>query len=90
VVAAVSRIGAVPHTPIVQGPTVIIEGDVLPGAVHGLEGLLPPLTRGEAVLEPAFDRFQPVTGRPPTRPRTDADPLNRKENLLRVERRISW
>jgi ribosomal protection tetracycline resistance protein len=45
------------------------------------------LTRGEGVLETEFARHQPVTGAAPTRPRSDANPLNRKEYLLRVTRR---
>jgi len=40
------------------------------------------------VLESAFDRYEPVTGAIPARPHTDANPLNRKEYLLRVDRRM--
>jgi ribosomal protection tetracycline resistance protein len=49
---------------------------------------LPGLTRGEGVVEPAFDSYRPVRGAPPSRSRTDADPLDRKEYLLRVVRRV--
>ena len=48
----------------------------------------PALTRGEGVLESAFDRYQPVRGAPPARPRTDHNPLDRKEYLLHVVRRV--
>ena len=41
-------------------------------------------TRGEGVLEVAFDCYQPVHGKAPTRPRSDHNPLNRKEYLLRI------
>ena len=53
--------------------------------MHELQQQLPALTRGEGVLESAFDRYQPVSGASPTRPRTDHNPLNRKEYLLHVE-----
>ena len=49
----------------------------------------PALTRGEGVLESAFDHYQPVRGPYPSRPRTDHNPLNREEYLLRVARRVA-
>ena len=56
--------------------------------MHRLRRQLPALTRGEGVLESAFDHYQPVRGTIPTRPRSDHNPLNRKEYLLHVARRI--
>ena len=50
--------------------------------------VLPTLTSGEGVLETAFDHYAPVTGPPPERSRTDRNPLDRKEYLLRTTRRI--
>jgi hypothetical protein len=38
-------------------------------------------------MESAFDRYEPVRGPVPTRPRTDDNPLNREEYLRRVTRR---
>ena len=46
------------------------------------------LTRGEGVLESAFDRYEPVRGAIPSRPRTDHDPLDREEYLRRVRATI--
>jgi ribosomal protection tetracycline resistance protein len=46
------------------------------------------LTRGEGVLEFTFDHYKPVRGTIPIRPRTDNNPLNYKEYLLHVVRRI--
>jgi ribosomal protection tetracycline resistance protein len=46
------------------------------------------LTRGEGVLECAFAHYQSVRGTVPTRPRTDHNPLDRKEYLLHVMRRV--
>jgi len=40
------------------------------------------------VLECAFDRYQPVRSTIPTRPRSDHNPLNRKEYLLYVVRLV--
>jgi ribosomal protection tetracycline resistance protein len=56
--------------------------------VHELQQQLPALTRGEGVLESSFDSYQPVRGTIPTRPRTDHNPLDRKEYLLHVLRRV--
>jgi len=45
-------------------------------------------TRGECMLECTFDRYRPVRGPAPSRPRSDHDPLHREDYLLRVERRV--
>jgi ribosomal protection tetracycline resistance protein len=45
--------------------------------------------KGEGVLECAFDRYEPVGGVGPARPRLGPDPLNREEYLQRVTRRAS-
>ncbi|MDQ1647029.1 MAG: ribosomal protection tetracycline resistance protein, partial [Cryptosporangiaceae bacterium] len=49
---------------------------------------IPGLTRGEGVLESAFDRYERVTGPIPVRARSGPDPRNRKEYLLHVVRRL--
>jgi ribosomal protection tetracycline resistance protein len=41
------------------------------------------------VLEATFGHYQPVRGDIPDRPRTDHNPLNREEYLLRVARRVT-
>jgi len=46
------------------------------------------LTSGEGALESTFDRYQPARGSAPTRPRTDADPLDRRAYLLHLQRRV--
>ena len=83
---ALARLRAVPQTPAVQGSTSTLEGDIPAACVHELRLELPALTRGEGVLECAFDRYQPVSGTVPTRPRWDHNPLNREEYLRRVKR----
>jgi ribosomal protection tetracycline resistance protein len=87
--AALSRLRAVPLAQMTHGAALTVEGDIPAARVHQLRAELPALTRGEGVLECAFDRYEPVTGVVPTRPRTDHNPLNREEYLQRVTRRAS-
>jgi ribosomal protection tetracycline resistance protein len=83
-----ARLRAVPRAPLAHGSSYTLEGDIPAAQVHALQLQLPTLTSGEGVLESAFDRYEPVRGTPPDRPRTDHDPLNRDEYLLRVVRRV--
>lgn len=83
-----TRLRAVPRAPAVSGRTGILEGDIPAAQVHELELRLPGLSRGEGVLESAFDHYRPVTGTIPSRPRLDHNPLNRKEYLLHVIRKV--
>jgi ribosomal protection tetracycline resistance protein len=80
------RLDAVPETPAINGSWCVVEGNVAAARVHELRLHLPAKTRGEGVLEVAFDRYEPVGGEPPTRSRTDNNPLNREEYLLRLKR----
>ncbi|MGW7402701.1 GTP-binding protein [Streptomyces sp. NPDC054833] len=85
-----ARLGAVPQTTGTHGSSCVLEGSVPAARVHGLGQRLPGLTRGEGELESAFDHYAPVTrGTVPERPRTDHNPLNRKEYLLNVTHRVS-
>ncbi|MFJ9539590.1 GTP-binding protein [Streptomyces sp. NPDC101225] len=80
---------AVPRTTVTRGAACVLEGAVPAGRVHELGQRLPGLTRGEGELESAFDHYAPVArGAVPERPRTDHNPLNRKEYLLNVTRRV--
>jgi ribosomal protection tetracycline resistance protein len=88
VVAFLPRLRAVPGKPTVWGSSCLLEGGIPAARVHELEQRLPGLTRGEAVLDCEFDHYQAVCGIAPTRPRTDHNPLNRKEYLLHLERRV--
>jgi ribosomal protection tetracycline resistance protein len=83
-----TRLRAVPRTPLLRGASYLVEGEIPAGRVHQLQQRLPALTRGEGLLESDFDHYQPVRGRVPTRPRSDHNPLNRKEYLLRGTRRV--
>ncbi|MET8076736.1 translation factor GTPase family protein [Streptomyces sp. NPDC005303] len=80
---------AVPQTTRTRGDRCVLEGAVPAARVHGLEQRLPGLTRGEGELESGFDHYAPVShGTVPRRPRSDHNPLNRKEYLLNVTRRV--
>jgi ribosomal protection tetracycline resistance protein len=85
---ALARLHAVPQTPAMCADTCTLEGEIPAARVHELQRQLPALTRGEGVLECAFDSYQPVPRTIPIRPRSDHNPLNRKEYLLRVARRV--
>ena len=82
------KLGAVPRESSVAGGSYRIEGDIPAARVHELEQQLPSLTRGGGVLEATFDHYQDLVGRPPERARTDLNPLDRKEYLLRLSRRV--
>jgi ribosomal protection tetracycline resistance protein len=71
-----------------RGTTAVLEGDIPAARVHELRQRLPGLSRGEGLLECGFDRFEPVRGAIPTRARWDDNPLDRKEYLLHVQRRV--
>ncbi|WP_101787645.1 elongation factor G [Nonomuraea indica] len=84
VLPALTRLGAVPD----RVEPSAVEGLIPAARVHGLEQRLPSLTSGEGILESSFDHYEPVRGTPPGRPRTDHNPLDRKEYLLHVQRRV--
>ncbi len=88
ILPALARLQAVPQTPTMRGSSCTLEGEIPAARVHELQQQLPALTRGEGVLEFAFDSYQPVRGPIPARPRTDHNPLNRREYLLHVLRRV--
>jgi ribosomal protection tetracycline resistance protein len=83
-----TRLRAVPQTTGLLGGTCVLQGRVPAARVHELGQILPGLTRGEGELESVFDHYAPGTGGAvPSRPRTDHNPLDREEYLLRVMRR---
>ena len=86
---ALNRLRAVPYTQVTGETAATLEGDIPAARVHELRQQLPPLTGGEGVLEGTFDRYEPVSGTPPSRPRTGNNPLDRVEYLQRVTRRAN-
>jgi ribosomal protection tetracycline resistance protein len=85
VLTLLGRMRATQQTPELHGESAVIAGEIPAGQIHQLQQQLPTLTRGEGALESEFARYQAVRGAPPTRPRTDHNPLNRREYLLRVQ-----
>jgi ribosomal protection tetracycline resistance protein len=85
---ALPRFAAVPLSSTTRGATRLVEGSIPASSIGDLQRELPRLTSGEGVLETSFDRYVPVRGTPPSRPRTGPDPLDPKEYLLRVTRRV--
>jgi ribosomal protection tetracycline resistance protein len=86
---ALAKLGAIPRDQEVAGPALIIEGDIAAAAAHDLQVQLPALTGGEGVLESAFDHYQAVRGVPPSRARSDLNPLNREAYLLHLAGRVA-
>jgi ribosomal protection tetracycline resistance protein len=85
---ALARLHAVWRAPAMHGSAWTLEGEIPAARVHELQQQLPGLSRGEGVVECAFGGYQPVRGPIPSRPRTDLNPLNRKEYLLNLSRRV--
>jgi ribosomal protection tetracycline resistance protein len=88
VLPALAKLRAIPRPPAVRGTSCTLEGEIPAVRVHELQQLLPGLTRGEGVLESTFDHYEPVRGEVPRRARSDSNPLDRKEYLLQVTRRM--
>ena len=76
-----------PMTPLTSLTTVRA---LLPAArAQDLQRQLPGLTSGEGMAETSFGGYRPVTGPPPARRRTLADPLNREEYMMQLAGRAS-
>ncbi|MFI0980936.1 GTP-binding protein [Streptomyces sp. NPDC021093] len=90
VLPLLSRLRAVPAPPQAERYGYQLTGEIPAASVHALERRLPGLTGGEGLWESSFARHRPVPGaqRPPARPRTDHNPLHRREYLLHVVRRV--
>jgi ribosomal protection tetracycline resistance protein len=89
-----ARLHAVPRAQDLQASSCVLDGEIPAARVRELEQQLPALTRGEGMLETAFERYKVVKGdreaggAAPARPRSDHNPLDRKEYLLHVARRV--
>src|SRR5581483_9107047 len=65
-----AKLHAVPEVSATSGSWCTLEGDIPAAQVHGLRQQIPPLTRGEGIMESSFDRYEPIRGQIPTRPRS--------------------
>jgi ribosomal protection tetracycline resistance protein len=88
VLAALARLGGSAPMPSLRGELATIETVLSVAQARELQRHLPALTGGEGVLETEFAGYEPVSGPPPTRRRTTANPLNREEYLLHLARRV--
>ncbi|MFI1733273.1 GTP-binding protein [Streptomyces acidicola] len=89
ILPVLAKLRAVPRSTNTRGAVTVLEGWVPAAQVHRLEQRLPGLTRGEGELESVFDHYAPVApGAVPERPRTDHNPLDRREYLLNLSRRV--
>ncbi len=82
--AALPYVDAVPLDLEVRGSTYLMSGRIPAVRVHDLQQRLPALTHGEGSLTSELDAYQRVHGPVPERPRTDHNPLDRREYLRRV------
>jgi ribosomal protection tetracycline resistance protein len=76
VIACLARLGAAVQPPALTAGLAVVEAEMPALLVRDLQRQLPGLTGGEGVLETEFAGYQPITGQPPTRRRTTANPLN--------------
>jgi ribosomal protection tetracycline resistance protein len=88
VMPVLPRLRAVPDATAMRTSSGALEGVVPAAHANELQQQVRALTRGEGVLECTFDRYEPVRGENPARSRWDHNPLNRKEYLLHVVRRV--
>jgi len=79
-----AELRAIPFAPQVAGSSCTLDGEISAAGVQDLLRRLPGLTRGEGVMESEFDHYEPVSGALRSRPRSDNNPLNRKEYLRRT------
>jgi ribosomal protection tetracycline resistance protein len=84
VLPALAGLRAAVGGPSVRGSSCVLDGEIPAARVTELERQLPGLTRGEGLLEAAFDHYRPVRGPVPARPRLDHNPRSRAEYLRRL------
>jgi ribosomal protection tetracycline resistance protein len=85
IIAVLNDVEAVPGAPDIRGPVCILDAEIRSARLHDLQSRLPVMTRGEGVLEASFAGYRPVVGDPPERPRTDDNPLDRRDYLRRLK-----
>jgi len=86
VMSVLGDLAAQPGAPDARGSTCVLDGTIRVARFHQLQSRLPDLTRGEGVLEWAFAGYRPIDGPPPSRPRTDRNPLDRADYLRHLTR----
>ncbi|MGI5129556.1 GTP-binding protein [Pseudonocardia sp. CA-107938] len=88
--AVLAMLGAARGTPEevlpVDAGQTLVRASVPAAELRGLGQALPGATHGLGTLTSRWSGHRPVAGTPPTRPRTDGNPLDRKEYLLHAFR----
>ncbi|MFJ1761834.1 GTP-binding protein [Amycolatopsis sp. NPDC088138] len=87
VLLKLAELRAIPGEPVLGPASCTLHGTIPAGHVDEFTQALPALTQGEGVFLSEFDDYRPYPGKPPVRPRTGENPLDRKEYLARVARR---
>ena len=88
IMSVLRELEAQPRAPSTNGSLSVLEGVIRVAPFHHLQARLPELTRGEGVIESTFAGYRPVHGTPPSRPRTDRNPLDPADYLRRVTRNV--
>jgi ribosomal protection tetracycline resistance protein len=88
VLPELAKLEAEMHGQASESRLAVIEGEIAVRQVHALQQRLPGLTQGEGVLETTFSHHRPVKSDPPVRARTDANPLDMKEYVQNLARRL--
>jgi ribosomal protection tetracycline resistance protein len=83
---ALGRLGAAVRDQAVRGDLTTLEVALPAARATDLQRQLPALTAGEGVIESTLDGYRPVSGDPPTRPRTMPDPRHREVYLASLKR----
>lgn len=76
--------GEITSEPFVKVGTCTVKGTVRAVKVPDLLALIPGMTRGEGFLETEFSHYARVSGKLPTRSRTDLNPLDRGDYLRQI------
>ncbi|WP_328646047.1 hypothetical protein [Amycolatopsis sp. NBC_00348] len=87
VLLKLAELRAVPGEPAMGAASCTLHGTIPAGHVDEFAQALPALTQGEGVFLGEFDDYRPYPGKPPARPRTGENPLDRKEYLAQLARR---
>ncbi|MBA2246915.1 MAG: TetM/TetW/TetO/TetS family tetracycline resistance ribosomal protection protein, partial [Chloroflexia bacterium] len=82
--SALANARAIPEATEAIGATSRITGTIPSAELHHFERVLPGIANGLAVFTTEGAGYRAISGDPPTRPRTDFDPLNRKLYLALV------
>jgi ribosomal protection tetracycline resistance protein len=84
VLAEAARLGGTTEAPKMRGDLAVVDVKLPAATAQELVRLVPGLTGGEGVTDSSLTGYEPVSGSPPTRRRTTANPLDRREYVKQV------